>query len=343
MKIQLDLLNLKSFFLGLKKVLKGNLSLEGFQYSLELPPKNGKGTIKGYDFSDGLSLIKIKADINTILQIKFSDDLNHIIRYIFVTRGSLIHSVSPNLRYRLNSYSSSIAASKAEFDNQEIVIPAQNDLEAVIIQIDTREYTEKIDLEVLNKSKELSNIYLTPDTRESDYFLYQSIYTLNISETIVELNKSDVQGLVKRFYVESKTLELLWVQTQNYINEQVYGYDKYAIRQTDLELIKKAKQYIYNNYQKDITLRALARVVGTNETKLKKGFKKLYGKTFGEILRNERLLKAKTLLEEGNQNITEIARSVGYSSSSTFTRRFKEKYEILPVQYRGIRRTRQTG
>lgn len=60
----------------------------------------------------------------------------------------------------------------------------------------------------------------------------------------------------------------------------------------DALLIKKAKEFLHDNLDKKLTLKFVSRAIGTNEIKLKIGFKKMYGKTFTEILRTERLNKA---------------------------------------------------
>ncbi|MGJ3233576.1 helix-turn-helix transcriptional regulator [Marivirga sp.] len=73
--------------------------------------------------------------------------------------------------------------------------------------------------------------------------------------------------------------------------------------------------------------------MGTNETKLKTGLKKLYGKTFTEIIRAERLTTAKALLEEGELSVKEIASKCGYKSISMFSMRFKERFGQPPSKF----------
>lgn len=73
--------------------------------------------------------------------------------------------------------------------------------------------------------------------------------------------------------------------------------------------------------------------MGTNETKLKTGFKKLFGKTFTEIVQTERMNKAKSLLEEGQQSVKEVAHSCGYQSASMFSVQFKKRFGQSPNRY----------
>ena len=63
-------------------------------------------------------------------------------------------------------------------------------------------------------------------------------------------------------------------------------------------------------------------------------FKKYLGKTFREALREVRIGKAKSLLEETLLPISKIAESSGFRSSSRFREAFKRLYGISPRAYR---------
>ena len=58
------------------------------------------------------------------------------------------------------------------------------------------------------------------------------------------------------------------------------------------------------------------------------------GKTFGELVKNVRMKKARTLLKGGNMTVETIAEKVGYQNVEHFTRLFKKKYGMTPVQFR---------
>ena len=63
-------------------------------------------------------------------------------------------------------------------------------------------------------------------------------------------------------------------------------------------------------------------------------FKKYLGKPFREALREVRIGKAKSLLEETLLPISEIAENSGFRSSSRFREAFKRLYGISPRAYR---------
>jgi AraC-like DNA-binding protein len=52
-----------------------------------------------------------------------------------------------------------------------------------------------------------------------------------------------------------------------------------------------------------------------------------------EFIRNIRLKKSMTLLKTTNQNISEIAYSVGFSDPAYFTRCFRKEFGKAPTEY----------
>ena len=91
--------------------------------------------------------------------------------------------------------------------------------------------------------------------------------------------------------------------------------------------------YIQANYQAT-ALSDVAEHFHLSEPYLSKYIHEKSGKTFGDILINIRLKKAKTLLRNGNMTVENVAMAVGYPNVEHFNRIFKKKMGMTPVQYR---------
>ena len=63
-------------------------------------------------------------------------------------------------------------------------------------------------------------------------------------------------------------------------------------------------------------------------------FKKHLGASFGVCLQNVRLAKAREAMKNTPYSITEIAYMCGFTSLSTFSKVFKEKYGDNPTTFR---------
>ena len=324
-------MDLEKLFRRFAKKLKTTTENKGFEMTIELPVEIGKGQLKGFDFGEGFSMISCNADIYKIMHLDFDDNNQRILRYCFLIAGDLIHYLSPNFRYRLTSHTSSIVSLQQIDGLQKFIFPAQKCLNIIVLQFDAEKFVKGLRPEHMALPEDLAKVFL--NDYDYNFFLYQSAYPLGIFDVQKEMNEVKAEGLLRRFFFESKALELIWMQTEQYRREQLTGFDKDILRKIDIKVIIEAKNQIREKLHENLTLRLLAKAVGTNETKLKSGFKKLYGKTFGEILREERLNQSRVLLKEGNLSIKEIALKCGYTSGSVFAKRFREKFGILPGSY----------
>jgi two-component system response regulator YesN len=96
----------------------------------------------------------------------------------------------------------------------------------------------------------------------------------------------------------------------------------------------KAKEFIWGNYNKDISLQKMAGAVGISPFYLSHLFRKEMGISFLEYLTSVRISAAKKLLEQTNLSILEICLQAGYQDPSHFAKIFKKKEGLRPAEYR---------
>lgn len=103
----------------------------------------------------------------------------------------------------------------------------------------------------------------------------------------------------------------------------------------DIRKIREGRNIIINNLEKDFpSLKKFALQLGTNEFKLKYGFKELYGTTVYRFLMEERLRKSKMMIQYTDQSFKSIAEMTGFKSNSHFSRTFKKRYGYTPSELR---------
>ncbi len=98
--------------------------------------------------------------------------------------------------------------------------------------------------------------------------------------------------------------------------------------------IEKVTEYIYNNYQKEITLGDVAHIANMPETSFSRFIKKHTGRTFIDTLNELRLGHASRLLIETTNSVAEIAYDCGFNNISYFNRVFKKLKNCTPKEYR---------
>ncbi len=99
-------------------------------------------------------------------------------------------------------------------------------------------------------------------------------------------------------------------------------------------IFTKAKEYIWRNYNQEISLKKLAEAVGINPYYLSHLFRKEMGISFLEYLTFVRISIAKNLLKQTTMSMMDICLEVGYQDPSHFAKIFKKKEGIHPTEFR---------
>ena len=100
------------------------------------------------------------------------------------------------------------------------------------------------------------------------------------------------------------------------------------------DIVANARDYIVNNFQKDVSLDEVSRVANVSPYYFSKVFKEETGETFVEYLTGLRMEHAKNLLREKEKSIKQICVESGYSDPNYFSRIFKKTVGVTPSEYR---------
>ncbi|MFF4214495.1 helix-turn-helix transcriptional regulator [Streptomyces sp. NPDC001796] len=91
---------------------------------------------------------------------------------------------------------------------------------------------------------------------------------------------------------------------------------------------------MWNRYSEPLTLDDIADSAILSKFYFSRTFRAITGTSPGRFLAAIRLFRAKNLLLETTQNVTDIAYTVGYNSLGTFTSRFTRSVGTSPGRYR---------
>ncbi|MBE9199243.1 MULTISPECIES: AraC family transcriptional regulator [unclassified Nodularia (in: cyanobacteria)] len=141
------------------------------------------------------------------------------------------------------------------------------------------------------------------------------------------------QGYLKQMYLESKAVELITLHCQQFHEEDIHNYRSPVKDLRDVDKIYQAKEILLGNLENPPSLMELARQVGLNDFKLKRGFREVFGTSAFKYLHDYRLEKAKQLLVLGEMKVEEVAFRVGFDSRSYFASAFRKKFGLNPKQY----------
>ena len=170
--------------------------------------------------------------------------------------------------------------------------------------------------------------YLRDVGLNSGYLIFRSDYGAELKDTVVEMMKDTTssisnqyarQGLLYSFFaILSKNTNISAPQEQD--GENIH--------------IRRAVEYVRNNYFNPIRVTDIAKYVCVDRTYLYELFRRYLDVSPQEYLTNYRLTRAAELLTLTELKLGEIALSCGYQNAYSFGKAFKAKQGITPAKYR---------
>ncbi|NER12105.1 helix-turn-helix domain-containing protein [Leptobacterium flavescens] len=99
-----------------------------------------------------------------------------------------------------------------------------------------------------------------------------------------------------------------------------------------LETVISLRNFIDNNFEKEINLKFLSHTLLTSKYHLLRLFKRYYGITPKQYLTIRRLEKSKEYLKKG-MSVSEVCYNVGFNTHSSFSTLFKNKIGLTPTEF----------
>lgn len=301
------------------------------ELKLNIPKSYGEGYIAGLDFNDGLGILLFNCQFKKDFVIRYVSPELQPLRLIFCMENDFSHVIKADrMHYQLNYLLGSMVTGRCN-NEQAFMLPAEKKVFYYSIDIDRKRYLPKLSKAIQSLPNELKDVF--EDVECERPFLYQGHYSLTIAECIQKIHMTELEGLVRRVYLESKTLEILAMQIKQYLDDLEPSKKQTVIRKKDVDMIVGARSLLLENLVSPPTITELARKMGTNENKLKRGFRKLYGSSVYKVVQDERMSLAKLLIAEEKYSLKEIAGKIGYKHAGYFTAQLKNRFGILPKDY----------
>lgn len=110
--------------------------------------------------------------------------------------------------------------------------------------------------------------------------------------------------------------------------------DNRSVSHTEKKRVDILRKFIQENYAGKITLDDIAASAHISRGECCRIFKRLYDITPFQYLMHYRLTRSVYYLSETDKNISQIAQSVGFCSSSYYTKCFRAEYNCTPLKFR---------
>ena len=111
---------------------------------------------------------------------------------------------------------------------------------------------------------------------------------------------------------------------------------KYNQMKYNLPVINQVIDYVIKNYDKDVSLSAIAAHIHHNSCYLSQLFKRETNMNFNEFVTNLRMDAAKKMLKDPLNNMDKVCESIGYHDQSYFGKVFKKVVGMCPSEFHNI-------
>lgn len=173
-------------------------------------------------------------------------------------------------------------------------------------------------------SPDMANLLL----ENSSEILRLNRTNLNTKICLNEIINTNYDDCLGDIFLQGKIFDILYNEFSS-IQKQT-NTNKIFLSNFDIAALNKAKDILISSFKNPPSIKELSRAVYLNEFKLKLGFKKLFKKTPFELVREQKMLHAKDLLQNSDMNIFEISNFLGFKHQSHFTKMFYDEFNVLP-------------
>ncbi|PZX55515.1 helix-turn-helix protein [Algoriphagus ratkowskyi] len=331
-KLQIHSLPLEEVMADIAKGLNTSYVNDCGEYTVLLPDEWGSGIIKAINFNGGLGILIYACTFNCDIEMCFSVNLTHPLKFLFCLEGSISHFFEQDeQRHSLQKYQNIIVASQGH--NGHVLHFKKNTFtEIYSLEVDREIFKEKMSCELKKTKPALRSIFNDQKAKQS--FYYNGLYSLVLGEIFDEMKSQHHEHLIKKIWLESQSYRMLAQQLIQYNDDLEGNSEKKILRKSEADAIKEAVEIMKLELDTINSLNSIAQRVGLSSKKFQNGFRHFYNKSANEYLQYLRLTLAKNLLINTQESLQEIKDKVGFSSQSYFSELFKKMYHTTPSNFR---------
>ena len=288
--------------------------------TITIPGRLGSGNIKRFDFSSSMKMMLVQCVFHEEITFKrHSLEKEEIISLGF-------RNVIPDEAGESNSIKRlpSVFVSRTDFEI-EFQYPANTHINLIIIII-------KISLlkEMLNADQNISS-QLQPIFSIDKPFHFEEVMSAEIQGIASRLHKVQTTDPLRLFYCRVKGEEMTYLFLQALLKRK--DIFSHSFNSEDVKMIYYIRGRLIHDVSEVPNLPELARSAHMSESKMKKLFKQIFGKSIYNYYQHFRMLEAAYVISEKNYSVSQAGHHVGFTSLSHFTTVFEQHIGLKPKKY----------
>jgi AraC-like DNA-binding protein len=172
---------------------------------------------------------------------------------------------------------------------------------------------------------------VTHHLMKDEQWCYKFPFTAEIQKVLHQLSNYQIDNAFARGYMINKSEELIMLTLEQIFKEQSHQSDKNSfIHQDDLNTIYEAEKMLLESKDEGIKISELSDKLSIGIRKLQRLFKAYHGVDMTSYRKQIRLEQARQMILEQRLSITDVSFKMGYTSTSHFSRIFKDQFGYSP-------------
>lgn len=282
-----------------------------------IPPEYGEGYYMRFDFDTGMSMLisnhSLKQDI--VLSLTEAKSFNNLIIFKF---DNIIRDRHTDINELPSVKITTQGIRPTQF------FPKQKKDRSILITINST-YLRKFAKGHLDSSV-LKSIF-----ENKQPLIFEEFVDPNVQRIVDEMDSQKVPDVFLNYFFKLKAEELILNLLMALVNRD--DTHLYALNAIDIQAIYKIKEHLLQSLASPPTIKELSVEAGMSESKLKRLFKQVFGKSIFNYYQSFRMQEASRLLKEEKLSVSEVGYQLGFSNLSHFSKVFEEHIGMKPKKY----------
>ncbi len=331
MRIEVKTLPVNEIIYDIAECINSKVLDEDTFLTVQIPEVLGTGSIRASHFDCGLGIITYNCQFNKDVEICFSLNTVHPLKFIFCSEGEVQHAFqSSKTRHTIETYQNIIVSSSG-YDGHVLFFKANVSTYVSSLEIIRSTFSHRSNFGFKGLEPNLKLLF--KDAVAEKQFFYQGNYSIKAADIMDELNSRSYTGFLRSLYLEARSYDMLVVQIAQYQDDESEDRLPSILRKSDIQKVDYVTKRIQGDLGSNLSVESLAKEAGTNVNKLQEGFKYVYDLTVNKYIQHQKLEAAKEMLLTSEKNISEIVNAIGLNNRSYFSKIFKEKYGVNPKYF----------
>ena len=306
----------------------GTVYKDANYFTLDLPARIGSGTISGIDFGYGFGMINYRCNFLVDTEISFHLDQVHPLKFMYAHEGSFEHQFAvESERHHIRTYQNLMVASERQ-NGHILHFRAGVPISVCSVEIARKDFSRRFTEYFADDEGVFRDLIF--DVEAEHRFLYEGEYVISIADHVEVVLNFPGRGVTRSLCYEGRSYGILVDQWLQYVEDQTRLQDKMLLRRATVERVKALLAYVKDNLADDLNVSSLARRAELTNGELQRTVRHLTGMSVNSYVREQKLLTSMALLRSGRYNVSETLYRVGFSSQSYFSRKFKERWGVVP-------------